>query len=75
MTPILRIRTSSILSSMAFLLFLVAGCNTEQEKPIEVKPIAPATPAPIEDLKKDLTTPTIIKPNQPPAPAAEPKKP
>jgi hypothetical protein len=79
-----RINAWSIVSSTAFAIVLVAGCSTQDPSP--VNPGAPTTPAqgPAPDLKgieqdlqgikKAVTPPVIIKPDQPPAPAAEPAK-
>jgi hypothetical protein len=67
------------LSGAGILLLLLAGCNSEPPAgagapPLTVKPIGPASPDPLEKIKKDLTTPTIIKPTQPAAPPAPPEK-
>ena len=79
-----RINAWSIVSSTAFALVLVAGCSTQEPSP--VNPGAPTTPAPgpaqdlkdieqdLKDIKKAVTPPVVIKPDQPPAPAAEPRK-
>jgi len=60
----------------------MAGCNSEEPAPptstgastVTVKPIPPASSGPLEEIKKDITTPTIIKPTQPAAPPAAPAK-
>jgi hypothetical protein len=79
-----RINARSIGSSTAFTLALMAGCSTQDPSP--VNPGAPTTPAQgpapdlqgieqdLQGLKKAVTPPVIIKPNLPPAPAAEPAK-
>jgi hypothetical protein len=79
-----RISAWSIVASTAFALALVAGCSPQEPSP--VNPGAPATPAQgpapelkgvgqdLQDIEKAVTPPVIIKPNLPPAPAAEPAK-
>ena len=79
-----RIKTWSIVSSTAFALVLVAGCSNQEPSP--VNPTAPGTPVHVPDpdlkgvnrdlqgIKKAVTPPVIIKPDQPPAPAPEPGK-
>ena len=79
-----RINAWSNVSSTAFALVLMAGCSTQDSLP--VNPGAPTTPAQgpapdlkdikqdLENIKKDVAPPVIIKPDQPPAPAAEPAK-
>ena len=77
-----RVRELLVLSGMALSLVFAAGCNTSESlpgggpgaSPIVVSPGTPSKPGPIEDIKKDITTPTIIKPDQAPAPAAAPPK-
>jgi hypothetical protein len=82
MTPGFHTNDLSKLTGAAILLVLMAGCNSEEQAPpantgappVTVKPIAPASPGPLEEIKKDITTPTIIEPNQPAAPPAAPAK-
>ena len=82
MTLAIRTFTWSKLTAAALLLCLMAGCTSDQPappagtgaSPVTVKPIPPASPGPLEEIKKDITTPTIIKPTQPAAPPAPPAK-
>jgi hypothetical protein len=70
------------LTGTAILLLFMAGCSSGEPappagsgaSPVTVKPIPPASPGPLEEIKKDITTPTIIKPTQPAAPPAPPAK-
>jgi hypothetical protein len=73
-------------AALALALVLVAGCGTQDASP--ANPIAPTTPgkgappAPqpngvtkdLQDIKKDVAPPVIIKPGQPSLPVTQPVK-
>jgi hypothetical protein len=82
MTPGFHTNDLSKLTGAAILLLLIVGCNSGEPAPpagtgappVMVKPIPPASPGPLEEIKKDITTPTIIKPTEPTVPPAPPAK-
>jgi hypothetical protein len=82
MSTEIRTNTWPGLTGAAILLLVMAGCNSGEQTPpagtgappVTVKPILPASPGPLEEIKKDVTTPTIIKPTQPAQAPAAPAK-
>ena len=82
MSPALRPSTWPRLTGAAVVLLLIAGCNSGEPAPpagtgnpsVTVKPIPPASPGPLEEIKKDVTTPTIINPISPRRPLVAPPK-
>jgi hypothetical protein len=71
MTTTSVIRHKSALFGLAAALVLAAGCDTEQPT-LRTEPAGVPASRAIEDLKKDLKPPVVIKPSITPGPVSPP---